>query len=420
MKYVLIQIWEGSEDFILREMRRALQFQGHNIKVLSIAKDEDTLIDPAVIRAALKSFQPDRIIWIATTGFCYMDIWNEDFKDVPKIALFFDDPVRCIKDQRMENLMKHIATRSDFHIGIWDGYWRQQVKWLYGLNSHPIHLSADLEEFQPPEKILAPDKVVFVGMLHSHNAITEWFNKLSPPVQKLCHSIDAALTQLVGKSVRNLSNAPIPCAEKLIAQADVNRVMNQASHEDGSHLRWCVWALAKNAARIKMLRKTRRLLMFCEMKQLGHANEAEIRQLLQDDKKEIQIVDTSDWKPADVAKCYHYGRLQVQAIDPQSVQGGIPYRVFQAAASGRVLLTDVNPELVQAFEPKKEILSYSNDSTSFDDYGVNLTIFEFNTSQFDAIGQAARARFLKEHTWNHRIAEIESWINSNISIMVKP
>jgi spore maturation protein CgeB len=117
-------------------------------------------------------------------------------------------------------------------------------------------------------------------------------------------------------------------------------------------------------------------------------------------------VDTSDFKASDLGQLYHAGVVQIQATDPQSVLGGIPYRVFQTAASGKALITDLKSELVECFEPETEILGYR----SMQEFTSQLSKALKNPTHLAEIGRAAHQRFEKEHTWSHRLATIEDWI----------
>jgi len=413
MNCVFIQIWSHKEDFVLREIRRELVSQGHSVGVMYIAKSDDKLLELEEFESCLKSFNnPDRIIWLATTGFVYMSVWDKpEWQDVQKIALFFDDPVHRVKDQMMEGVMRDVATRKDFHVGIWDGYWRGQAKELWGLDSHEIHLSADIEEFKPNDDNPMPDKIVFVGMLHSHNYINGLFKLLSRPAQLLVKAIDDEVSRITFVNLKDEADIEMSRAEELIRIFDAKHgVMNSLKISESRKVRWIVWALAKNSKRIVMLRRTdpSKLAIFSEMEQLGHANEPELRVLLGDKEGKIEIVDTSNWHPESLAKVYSYGALHIQATDPQSVEGGIPYRVFQTAACEKALLTDRSEALAYAFEEGEEIFFYGDYFWRSYKAALKTTLTLGCMKEF---GMAARERFLEEHTWKHRLDTIEGWMS---------
>ena len=130
--------------------------------------------------------------------------------------------------------------------------------------------------------------------------------------------------------------------------------------------------------------------------------------MLNDTYGAIKIFDTSDFSPADIARLTNYGCVQIQATDPQSVLGGIPCRVFECAASGKTLLADFKPELDECFAPETEYIKYN----TICDYPFTLCMSTWNK---EGVGHAMRERFLKEHTWQHRIDSIENVINSSNS-----
>lgn len=405
MRYLLLQVWSNREEFILRDIRRQLERMGHEVGIVCIAKDRNTMQSKMVVHDEVQKFNPHRIIWLATVGFHYQDVWDRlEYLDVPRFALFYDDPVHRIKDQRLEGLMRMVAVNGyNTYVGVWDGYWREQLFNLYGLQSHEIHLSADAEEFNPSDNNMLPDKYIFVGMLHSQNAINRKFEKLSKPLQFIVKDIDSIVSQLVHEKVRHTDYVVFENGESLIqSYGDVFERYNDAEMVG---FRWVVWALLKNASRIMMLRQIQRdrLAIFSEMMELDHANEDELRLLLKDPDKRIVIVNTSNWSAEQLGEVYSSGLLHIQATDPQSVYGGIPYRMFQSAACGRALLTDSRPELAKAFKRDEEVLIYG---TGLNDnfFSRSMRVIEMDLKD---VGQRARKRFIQEHTWEHRVLALE-------------
>jgi spore maturation protein CgeB len=89
--------------------------------------------------------------------------------------------------------------------------------------------------------------------------------------------------------------------------------------------------------------------------------------------------------------------------DPMVKAGFSPsVRLFEAAACGATIITDKWRGLKNFFEPGKEILI----ATSVAD--VSRIIATMPESQRAEIGAAARQRFLKEHTPQHRAKELEA------------
>ena len=79
-------------------------------------------------------------------------------------------------------------------------------------------------------------------------------------------------------------------------------------------------------------------------------------------------------------------------------------RLFEAAACGTAIITDRWAGLETFFEPGKEILVAASAREVLDIMGPN------SDGKSAEIGQAARERYLKEHTSAHRAFELENYI----------
>ncbi len=79
-----------------------------------------------------------------------------------------------------------------------------------------------------------------------------------------------------------------------------------------------------------------------------------------------------------------------------------PTRVFEAAGASACLLTDAWTGIEQFLEPGREVLVVG----SGDD--VAAEIERLDASRASRIGSAARARVLAQHTYEHRVAQVEA------------
>ena len=79
-----------------------------------------------------------------------------------------------------------------------------------------------------------------------------------------------------------------------------------------------------------------------------------------------------------------------------------PTRVFEAAGAGACLITDAWAGLEQFLEPGREVL------VAADGADVAAHVAELTPARARAIGAAALARVLSEHTYAHRVREVES------------
>jgi hypothetical protein len=81
-------------------------------------------------------------------------------------------------------------------------------------------------------------------------------------------------------------------------------------------------------------------------------------------------------------------------------------RDAEVPGSGNVLMTSYDAELTRMWTIGKEILCYYNDIDCVDQIRYYLD----NKDVLLAIGQAARRRALREHTWTHRLTELLAWM----------
>jgi spore maturation protein CgeB len=77
-------------------------------------------------------------------------------------------------------------------------------------------------------------------------------------------------------------------------------------------------------------------------------------------------------------------------------------REFEAPMSAALYLTEDQPELADYFEPGKEVLTY----TSREDLLDKTRYYLAHQEQSERIRRAARDRARRDHTWQHRFAEL--------------
>lgn len=83
-------------------------------------------------------------------------------------------------------------------------------------------------------------------------------------------------------------------------------------------------------------------------------------------------------------------------------------RVFEAAGSGACIITDYWKGISQFFEPDKEILIVK------DGEEVSRVLKNLSEEEAKKIGDAAYERVLAEHTYEHRVEQLESLISDKL------
>lgn len=410
MKYVFLEA-NKQPGLIVTELRAAVEKQGHQSARIRVLDEVGELINRIELSMLLDIEKPDRIIWQGGIGYpFYSLLTNQTWTKVPKIVLCYDEPFNIFIGTKFENDWKDSGSRDDFFIGIWDGYWRDRTYSRWGFKTFACHLAVNEFEHMPETK-QNNKGVIFYGMLQSVKAIRFTYKNLPVNLQKIVQGLDNTLERYDSLSLKGAEVEAPRCGEEAIeAFADGDEVEKAPAHHQRA-LRWVAWAMLKNSFRVQVLRKLLMktpVIMFSDTVQCNHASEPEIGAMLSMGVCNLTVVNTSNWSVAELRDIPNMGHVHIQATDPQSVAGGIPYRMFQTAACGKCLLTDSKPELEQAFKRDEEFAAYHNAS----DVVGALYILEAFEGHTLATGESARQRFLEEHTWTHRVNEFEDWIIS--------
>ena len=77
------------------------------LKAIAIALEDLELHE---IDLLLQKWKPDRIVWCDVKGLPYIDLWNDDrWRQVPKIDLWFDEPVSSVEHFGYSEALKSTA-----------------------------------------------------------------------------------------------------------------------------------------------------------------------------------------------------------------------------------------------------------------------------------------------------------------------
>lgn len=408
MKWLLLDDSERPEivSHTIQQLACAIVDEGDKVKVANTMFNGKKVPEKE-IEEVLKFLNPDAVLFLGPCGLRFANVL-EVYPGV-NINLWFDDPLLRVGICGLHKVMARPFLYYEHFI--WDGYWRDRASKIWQVSSRPIHLAASQREFFPSNITFNEKDIVFIGNLHSPREIELMMDKMPPTYLKLIRFIDDFL-----ENIDDLTDCPswdvlLKMAFENASDGDQKLItlQNERSDEVRGNAQWIIWAKCKNMVRIRMLRKALSfgtVRMFSETKQLFHATEDETRGLLNNWSSKLAFHATDGLNFASIAECYHHGWIHIQATDPQSVAGGIPYRVFQTAASGRALLTDIKPELRDAFIFDTQILGYDNAA----DFTGKLEAASKDKDRLREIGLNAHARFLAEHTWRHRVQYIKKCI----------
>ncbi len=398
---------EGMRDLACEQFIRAARSEGHAVVELPLRAAPDKFSTQASASppiAEVLRAKPDLIVTRGGLGINWPDFFlHEEIASLPVAALWFDDPVRPLAFFKNTPRYLDALRRPGMHHFVWDGHWRDWLRTRHAVPSYPIHLAADPKEFYPSEDGDA-EGVYFVGTLTRPSLMRAKADSLSFAVRKAAHAY-----------LRALENAPYATEPYTLLEQVVLGLPQALSEavksaraefpEQDTSLLALAWMAAKNETRKRALLAA---LAVSDIRVLSaniegsQAQETELRAIVGETRHRVEFQDTSTLSPSELRLLYRNGLLHLQATDPQSVRGGIPFRVFQTSACGKPLLSDEKPELKEAFQEGQEMFYYSTDSEVPDRLSRLLAAPE----QVRQVAQAARERFLADHTWAHRVASV--------------
>jgi glycosyltransferase involved in cell wall biosynthesis len=392
-------------------LQEAFEELGHSVTTVF-----RSIRPPAAFEKALTDSRPDLLVAIHNVGFLAAEtLTSECFREIRKAILFYDDPVSTYWLFGRRHPFISQAKENRVHFFIWDGYWRKQMTKLAGWDSCATHLAAEPKRFSPDRNEAIPairHCVVFLGNIPSLESIESNRDRLGSPhrevVRSTCREVEQGTYgcnpfELLDKVIEQLpagkrNRVMGPMEDYLNRAPDLNQPL-----EPHIQMRRLVWQFAKRETRLRALRAASRVVPLAILSNLKVGDVAGqdelVRELGVSKKHDLLFVDTSEASYYQLAHLYRSGRFHLQTTDPQSVEGGIPYRVFQCAACGVPLVSDYKKELAECFKNGKEILFYSNEAE------LNEVLERIQAGKVDLkeVGMAGWRHFIEEHTWMHRM-----------------
>lgn len=413
--YAVICPLEGMEQMAQSQWATTLKKLGHQVathNLRSINLDPRTDLQ-RLVGEVIKN-KPEAIFVGGGVGFNLPEFYLDPaIQQIPIASFWFDDPLRSVDYWAKEpGYLEALRLPNIYHF-VWDGYWRRWLSEHYQVRSFPIHLAADPDQFYPlPAPSEYQDHIVFVGTLVSLKNIETARHKLHPTL----HHIATALSTLVesetyGKSTYQILDRIIAGLTPKLLHA--YQALTESEPDAILNLRSFAWMLGKNEVRKRILGKALEiapLLIFCGNWEGTHGSENEIRTILKTNSNRLMILDTRTLDSQNLTSLYAFGKLHLQATDPQSIEGGIPFRVFQTTASQRPLLTDRKLELAECYCYEKELLTFESEH----DFPDALQKALNGSEALKEIAQQGYQRFLKEHTWKHRFEYVMKKIKDNL------
>ncbi len=402
-RVVFLESREGVESLFTRGLRSGAIACGWHPQVIFLA-DEAGLPRPEKnVRIDLLKAHADAICFLMDAPLDLKNIWDApSLAPVDKISLWFDDFYRSPKTLAHPEIWTEWQNRHGVRVGIWDGYWRCQWKKLTGAESFPIHLAADPRQLRPNAEAWRKDwsdRAVFVGTIPSQKSLEE-FAAAFPAhmrrfLEEVCAAMGAASWPIRPYEIAQKCRSFLP---QRYTRAIGGTLKDPAILALWNHL---LWRWGKRIARLRGLGAVAQAGPLAILSGHGteaYAGEEEIRAALPSG-VDLVCADTRNVAPQQWGRLFRTGKFQVQITDPQSIEGGLPFRVFECGACAVPLLSDHRPELATLCPPGHGIF------TAIDEPSLQLVasqMFQMSKRELDLQGQILHNNFVADHTWETR------------------
>ena len=402
-RVIFLESQEGLESLFTRGLRTGAMAAGWEAEVIFLADASGRARTEKQVRIDLLVKKTDTICFLMDAPLHLKYLWDvPSLAAVDKISLWFDDYYRSPKTLAHPEIWIDWQTKHGVRVGIWDGYWRCQWKKLTGVEAFPIHLAADPRLLRPnaePWNRAWSERAAFVGTVPSLKSLETVAQAFSAPLRRFLEDVCAEMhTAAWPVKPYELSQK---CRSFLaIKYGDAIDAMLK---DPGSLALWnhLLWRWGKRIARLRGLAAVAQAGPLAIMSGHGteaYAGEDELRAALP---KGIDLVyaDTgavgaSSWK-----NLFRTGKWQLQIIDPQSLEGGLPFRVFECGACGVPLLSDHRVELAGLFPPGSGLVT-APDESSLQEAAAGL--FQMSARDLESQGRLFHQSFLAQHTWESR------------------
>jgi hypothetical protein len=402
-RVIFLESREGLESLFTRGLRVGATACGWHPQVLFLADRDGVPRAEKDVRIELLKAHPDAICFLMDAPLGLKNIWDApSLAPVEKISVWYDDYYRSPRTLAQPEVWADWQLRHNVRVGIWDGYWRCQWKKFTGAEAFPIRLAADPRQMRPgaePWRKEWSDRAVFVGTIPSRQSLEQ--NAAAFPLhmrrflEELCAAMNTAPWPIRAYELAQKSRSFLPMR--------YTRAIDAALKDPTTLAIWnqLLWRWGKRIARLRGLGAVAQAGPLAVLSGHGmeaYAGEEEIRAALPA-RADFVYADTRTVPASQWGRLFRTGKFQVQIMDPQSIEGGLPFRVFECGASSVPLLSDHRSELSEICPPGRGVFSAIDESSL---QLVAAQMFQMPKRDLEMQGEALHEDFLAGHTWEIR------------------
>jgi hypothetical protein len=402
-RVIFLESQEGVESLFTRGLRSGAAAAGWEVEVIFLADASGRQRTEKQVRIDLLVKQPDTVCFLMDAPLDLKFLWDvPSLSSVDKISLWFDDYYRSPKTLSSPEVWTNWQKNHGVRVGIWDGYWRCQWKKLTGCEAFPLHLAADPRVLRPnaePWNRAWSERAAFVGTVPSLKSLETQAGAFPAPLRRFLEEVCA-----------NMGNAAWPIKPYELAQKcrsfigeKYGRAIDAMLRDPMTYALWnqLLWRWGKRIARLRGLSAVAQAGPLAIMSGHGteaYAGEDELRAALPQG-IDLIYADTRGLPSTSWKGLFRTGKFQVQITDPQSIEGGLPFRVFECAACAVPLLSDYRSELAALFPPETGLVTAANEAALQES---SACLFQASADELETRGQLLNKSFMAQHTWEIR------------------
>ena len=402
-RVIFLESREGVESLFTRGLRSGAKAAGWETDLIFLADHTGRSKTEKEVRIALLESQPDTVCFLMDAPLNFKNIWDApSLSSVDKISLWFDDYYRSPKTLAHPEIWTDWQKSHGVRVGIWDGYWRCRWKELTGVEAFPIHLAADPRLLRPNAEPWNPawsERAAFVGTIPSLKSLNAFAEAFPTPLRHFLDEVRSAMQR------EPWPIKPYELSQKCRSFMGIKygRALDAMLKDPATLALWhhLLWRWGKRIARLRGLAAVAKAGPLAIMSGHGtecYAGEEEIRAALPAG-IDLVYADTRGVAASAWKGLFRTGKWQLQITDPQSVEGGLPFRVFECGACGVPLLSDYRSELAALFPPESGLVT-ATDEASLHEAAARL--FQTPKRDLESQGRLLNSRFIAEHTWENR------------------
>jgi glycosyltransferase involved in cell wall biosynthesis len=401
-RVIFLESQEGVESLFTRGLCSGAVTAGWKPELVFLADSDGKPRTEKEVRTALLEKQPDAVCFLMDAPLDLKNLWDApSLRSVDKISLWYDDYFRSPKTLASPETWVSWQKDHGVRVGIWDGYWRCQWKKQTGGEAFPIHLGADPRLLRPaaePWNREWSERAAFVGTIPSLKSLDSFADAFPSYLRRFLEEVCTAMRE----SAWPIRPYELSQTCRSFLGIKYARAIDAVLKDPATLALWnhLLWRWGKRIARLRGLTAIATSGPIAIMSGHGvesYADEDELRAALP--AVDLVFADTKSMQARSWKGLFQTGKYQVQITDPQSIEGGLPFRVFECGACGVPLLSDYRPELAALF-PAGSGLELANSEVSLRETSARL--FKMSKKDLDAQGQALHQAFLAHHTWEHR------------------